>query len=146
MPISEKILLIITAAITAISALFCVISLATPNWTGSVLGVSYGLYCTGCPTASGGLAIVGFILLIAATVIVVLFIFGVLPKSVRVIALLVLFIASIFTLATFAAYVNASSGYSYKLMVVAHFFCYVASLIAAFWLGGSYNTVVTQSN
>ncbi|CAF4331013.1 unnamed protein product, partial [Adineta steineri] len=59
MQISEKILLIITALITAVAALFCVIALGTSNWTGI-----RGLYCSDCPPASAGLSIIAFILLI----------------------------------------------------------------------------------
>jgi hypothetical protein len=141
MQISETILLIIVAVTTAISALFCIIALATPNWM-----LSLGLYCSGCSQPSSGLSIVAFILLVLATVLIFLFVCRILPNSLRVISLLVLFVASIFTLASFASYYNSLSGYSYKLMVVAHFFCYVAAIIAAFWLGGSYVTSITRPN
>jgi hypothetical protein len=141
MQISERILLIITAVTTAISALFCVIALATPRWS-----LISGLYCSGCPTASAGLSIVAFILLVIAAVVIFLFVFRILPNSTRVLSIIVLFIASIFTLSSFAAYWDAYSGYSYKLMVVAHFLCYTASLMAAFWLGTSYVTTITRPN
>jgi hypothetical protein len=142
MQITETILLIITAGITALSALFCVISLATPRWGGS-----WGLYCTGCSTASAGLSVVAFILLIVAVLTLVLFALRILPKSIRALSFLILFIATMFTLAAYAAYFDRGTGYSYKLMVVAHFFCYIASLLTTFWLGGSYaTTVVTPNN
>ena len=141
MQISEKILLIIASIITAISALFCVIALATPRWT-----IAFGLYCSSCPTPPAGLSIVAFILLIAALVVLGLFICGVLPTSTRILALLILFLGQIFTLASYASYFDSVAGYSYKLMVTANFLCYIASLIVAFWLGGSYATSITQPN
>jgi hypothetical protein len=143
MEISERILLIITAVITSISALFCIISLATPRWT-----LTSGLFCAGCSIPSAGLSIVAFILLIAALAILFLLACGILSKSTRILSMIVLFLATIFTLASYASFLDAlsASGYSYKLMVVAHFLCYVASLITAFWLGGSYTGTITQSN
>lgn len=131
MQINERILLIIAAVVTAISALFCIIALATPNWTTMI-----GLYCSGCSIPASGLAIVAFILLIAATCVLILFLARILPTALRPVAILILFLAAIFTLATFASFWNAISGYSYKLMVVANFLCYIASIITAFWLGG----------
>jgi hypothetical protein len=141
MQVTEKVLLIITAVITAISTLFCVISLGTSSWSGMA-----GLYCRGCGTASSGLAIVAFLLLVASVVILILLSLSILPKSIRFLSFLILFLATIFTLATYAAYFNNSSGYSYKLMVIAHFLSYVASLITAFWLGGSYVTTVVAAD
>ncbi|UJR37314.1 hypothetical protein I4U23_030022 [Adineta vaga] len=141
MQISEKLLLIITAIVTALSAFFCVIGLATPRWS-----IASGLFCAGCSTSSSGLSIIAFLLLVASVVILGLFILRILPPSIRIICLIVLFLANIFTLSTFAAYVNAITGYSYKLMVFAHFLCYVASILAAFWLGTTYTTNVTQTN
>lgn len=142
MQITETILLIITAVITAISALFCLISLATSRWAGY-----FGLYCTGCPTASAGLSIIAFILLLVAIFILILFALRILPKSIRVLSFLILFFATIFTLSSYASYFDKSTGYSFKLMVAAHFLCYIASLLTTFWLGGSYaTTVVTPNN
>jgi hypothetical protein len=139
MQISETILLMITAAITAISALFCVIALATPRWT-----LLSGLYCSNCSVPSSGLSIVAFILLVAATVLILLFICRVLPNATRGLSLIVLFLGGIFTLASFASFWDSASGYSYKLMVVSNFLCYIASILAAFWLGGSYGTSITR--
>ncbi len=139
MQISETIFLISTAVTTAISALFCVISLATPRWT-----TAFGLYCSGCSTPSAGLSIVAFILLVAATVVIFLLVCRILPNSIRLLSLTVLLVASIFTLASFAAYLNSGTGYSYNLMVVAHFLCYVAAIMASFWLGGTYAASISR--
>lgn len=144
MPISERILLFVTAAITVIAALFCVIGLATTSWAGSC-----GLFNapSGCrSTSSGALAIISFLLLMAAVIILLLLAVKILPASIRAVCLIVLFVAGIFTLSTITAYFHSSTGYSYRLVVVAHFLCYVASIAAAFWLGASYTTHVQQSN
>ena len=141
MQISERILLIVAAVVTAMSALFCIIALATPNWL-AVSGT--GLYCSGCSVPASGLAIVAFILLIAATCVLILFLARIIPTSLRLLSIILLFLAAIFTLATFASYSDSSAGYSYKLMVVANFFCYISSIITAFWLGGGYVATPTR--
>ncbi|CAF0771927.1 unnamed protein product [Adineta ricciae] len=144
MQITEKILLLITAAITTIAALFCVISLSTSGWP--AIG-SIGLFCRGCPSTPAGLSIIAFILLIIAIVVLILFVLNVLPKLLRSVAFGVLFLATIFTLSAYTSFVDPAVGYSFKLMVTAHFFTYVASFFTAFWLGGSYATrVVTPYN
>ncbi|UJR08923.1 hypothetical protein I4U23_013175 [Adineta vaga] len=142
MQITEKILLLITAVITTIAALFCVISLGTSNWT-----APYGLFCNICPSAPAGLSVIAFILLLASILILTLLALSIFPKSLRAMAFGGLFSATIFTLAAYTSYVDPIIGYSFKLMVVAHFLCYIASLFTAFWLGGSYATrVVTPDN
>lgn len=142
MQISESLLLIITAVITTVSALFCVISLATSSWT--IAGT--GLFCTGCPSSSAGLAVVAFIIIIAVTAMLILYVVKILPSSLRIVTLFLLFVASIFTMSSYAAYFHSGTGYSYRLMVVTHFFCYVASLLVTFWLGGSYGANIIQAN
>jgi hypothetical protein len=140
MEIQETPLLITTAIVTAISALFCIISLATPYWS-----LYAGLYCSGCSTAASGLSIIAFILLVAATVLLSLYICRILPGSTRFISLVLLFIAGICTLASFASYWDSISGYSYKLMVVSNVLCYIASILAAFWLGGLHISSMRQT-
>lgn len=137
MQITERLLLLITAFVSAVAAFFCVISLATPRW--SFLS---GLYCRGCPSAPAGLSIVALILLIAAVLAFILIILKILPKSIRALCFLIIFFAAMFALAAHASYFDTISGYSYKLMVFAHFLCYIASLLTAFWLGGSYAATV----
>lgn len=142
MHISERLLQLITAAIAATAAFFCVISLATPRW-----GFLSGLYCVGCPTAPAGLSVVALILLIAIVLILILIVLRILPQSIRLLCLLVIVVATMFTLAAHASYFNDFSGYSYKLMVLAHFLSYIASLMIAYWIGGSYAaTVVVAPN
>ncbi len=148
MQFTETILLIIAAIITAGSTFFCLIGLATPGWYGYGYWYgSVGLYCSNCAKAPAALAIIALLLLIVGIVILVLFIIKILPKSIRVLSLLILFLATIFTLATFTSTVDSATGYSFKLMVFAHFLAYVATILVAFWLGGSYGTtVVTPTN
>ena len=141
MQISEVILLVVTAVVTALSALFCIISLATSSWAGGL-----GLFCTVCPSSSGGLAVVAFIFLLAAILVHLLFACRILPKSLRLLALFTLFAACIFTLSSYATYFNALTGYSYRLMVVAHVFSYIASLLTVFWLGASYGATIILAN
>ena len=137
MEITERLLLLITAIIAASAAFFCMISLATPRW--SFLS---GLYCKGCPTAPAGLSIVALIFLIALVLVLILIILKILPKSIRFVCFLIIFLATVFTLAAHASYFDMVTGYSYKLMVFAHFLCYIASILTAFWLGGSYAATV----
>ena len=139
MQVTETILLIITVVITAGATFFCLIALATPGWS------AYGginLYCSVCPKAPAALSIIAFFLLIGGVVFLILFLIKLLPKSIRILSLIILFLAIMFTLAAFASYVDAGTGYSFKLMVFAHFLSFVATIIAAFWLGGSYGTTV----
>ena len=141
MQISETVLLFASAIVTVVSGLFCLISLATPRWN-----ILTGLFCTGCSSPSAGLSIVALISLMLTAVVLALFALKKLPKSIRALALGMLFLATIFTLSAHAAYFEVFTGYSYKLMVFAHFLCYLASLLVAFWLGGSYATAIVQDN
>jgi hypothetical protein len=141
MQISETILLFASAAVTLVSGLFCLISLVTPRWN-----ILTGLFCTGCSTPSAGLSIVALLSLMLTVVVLALFALKKLPKSIRALALGMLFLATMFTLAAHAAYFDDYTGYSYKLMVFANFLCYMASLLVAFWLGGSYAAAIVQDN
>ncbi|CAF0929962.1 unnamed protein product [Adineta ricciae] len=143
MQISDKLLLIITAAFTAISAFFCLIGLATPRWTQLT-----GLFCSGCgsgASSAAGLSIVALLLLVAAVVILLLNAVGMFPKSIRLLAVAVLFVAGIFTLSALAAFFHPGTGYSYRLMVFAHVLCYIATILASFWMGTSYTANINQT-
>jgi len=63
--------------------------------------------------------------------------FGILNGVLRYVPFILLSIATIFLLSTFASYLNALLGYSYNLMVVAHFFSYIALAVTAYWFGQS---------
>jgi hypothetical protein len=135
MRLEGRILIIIPTVITAVAALFCIIGLATKGWLGGVVG----LFCSGCSQSSAALSIISFILLIVSIVALVLVMFDILNGILRYIPFILLFVATIFLLATFASYPNSvvasSIGYSYNLMVVAHFFSYIALAVTAYWYG-----------
>jgi len=135
MRITERLLIVIAAAITAVSALFCIIGLTTKGW-GRVGIIAIGLFCNDiCNQSSAALSVISFILLIVSLIAFALVIFGILNGVLRLVPFIVLFIATIFLLATFASY--SSVGYSYNLMVVAHFFSYIALAVTAYWCGQS---------
>jgi hypothetical protein len=140
MRLSGRILIIIVTVIVAVSALFCIIGLATKGW--STVG-NVGLFCNGCRTAPAALSVISFILLIFTIVTFVLLIFGVLKNVLQIIPFILLFIATIFLLATFTSLVDASKVYSYNLIVVAHFFSYVALAVAAYWYGQTEATLAS---
>ena len=133
MPAEGRIIILLVTVITAIAALFCVIGLATKGWAGG----SVGLFCNECPKTPAALSVISFILLIVSVLAFLLLLFGVLNNFLRFIPIILLFIATIFLLSTFASYLTAGLGYSYDLMVVAHFFSYIALAASAYWLGHS---------
>lgn len=131
MAASGRIVLLVITGITAVAALFCVIGLATKGWAGGM-----GLFQDGVHTkAPAGLSIISFILLIVTVISFVLLMFDILKGALAFIPIGLLFIATIFLLATFTSYVTDGLGYSFDLIVVAHFFSYVALATAAYWYG-----------
>lgn len=133
MRIGGRILVIIATVLTAVSTLFCIIGLATKGWLGGVIG----LFCDGCAKAPAALSIISFLLLIATIIVLLLNIFDVLHGYLRYIPFVLLLISTIFLLGTLVSYVKPGLGYSYDLMVAAHFFSYVALAITAYWYGQS---------
>jgi len=133
MLISGRILIITATGLTAIAALFCIIGLSTKGWLTGV----YGLFCDqlGCSRSASALSIISFLLLIATIITLVLHMFDILRGVLRYIPFILLLISSIFLLGTFVAYVKPGVGYSFDLMVAAHFFSYAALAIAAYWYG-----------
>ena len=136
MAISGRILFVAGIAITAISALFCIIGLATKGWVNEQLG-GRGIFCSGdgCNRAPAALSIISFIILIVTVVTLVLQMLDILRGVLRYIPTLILFIATIFLLAAFTSFFKDTVGYSFNLMVAAHFFSYVALTVMAYWLG-----------
>lgn len=133
MRISGRILVLSAIIITVVSALFCIIGLSTKGWGGGI-----GLFCSGCYKPTAALSVISFILLIVSIIALVLQMFDILNGVLRYVPILILFIATLFLLATFASYLGRfTTGYSYNLMVVAHFFSYVALAVTAYWLGQS---------
>jgi len=134
MPDLSRILQIGIVALSAVAALFCVIGLGTKGWYDGKLG----LFCTDnplCVTPPKGLSIIAFFLLLGTTGAFIALLIGVLRGALRFIPIVLLFISTIFLLATFTASVTPGLGYSFDLMVVAHFFSYVALAAAAYLYG-----------
>jgi len=131
MRFTGRILIIIVTVIIAVAALFCIIGLASKGWT------SGGLFCDGCSKTPAALSVISFILLIVTLVAFAVLMFDILQGFLRFIPFVLLFVATIFLLSTFASYFTSIVGYSYNLMVVAHFFSYIALAIAAYWYGQS---------
>jgi hypothetical protein len=138
MRLTGRILIIIVTVILAIAALFCIIGLATKGWPG-------GIFCngSGCSRTTAALSVISFILLIATIVAFVLLMFDILKGFLQIIPLILLFIATIFLLSTFASYLTSLLGYSYNLMVVAHFLSYIALAVAAYWYGQTEATSIS---
>ncbi|CAF0772032.1 unnamed protein product [Adineta steineri] len=133
MRVSGRILVLSAVIITVISALFCIIGLSTKGW----LGGTTGLFYDGAYKPPAALSVISFILLIVSIIALALQIFDILNGTLRYIPILILFVATFFLLASFSSAAERAFGYSYKLMVVAHFFSYVALAITAYWLGQS---------
>lgn len=131
MPDLSRILLIGVIALLSIAALFCVIGLGTKGW---YLG-EIGLFCEGCTAAPKGLSIIAFFLLLGTIATFVLLLIGALKSFLRYIPIGLLFIATIFLLATFTSAVTKGQGYSFDLMVTAHFMAYVALAAAGYIYG-----------
>ncbi|CAF0807447.1 unnamed protein product [Adineta ricciae] len=136
MAISGRILFVAGIAITAVSALFCIIGLATKGWRNEQIGGG-GIFCNGdgCNRAPAALSIISFILLIVTVVALILQMLDILRGILRYVPTLILFVATFFLLAAFTSYFKDIVGYSFNLMVVAHFFSYVALTVMAYWLG-----------
>jgi hypothetical protein len=139
MRISGRIVELTVIIITAVSTLFCIIGLATKNWsTGS-------LFCNGCSRTPAALGVISVILLIVSVIALVLQMFDFLRGPLRYVPIVLLFIATIFLLGTFGAYFGTRSS-SYNLIVAAHFFAYIALTLQAYWLGQSDGGSSTGSN
>ena len=138
MRLPGRILILIGIIVTAVSALFCLIGLATKRWTGTL-----GLFCDGCYKAPAALSIISLLLLIAAVVTLVLLMFGILKGILQFVPIGILLLATIFLLGTYVSHVERNRGYSFDLMVVAHFCSYVALAITACWLGQSNTEIST---
>jgi hypothetical protein len=143
MRISGRIVVLTVIIITAVSTLFCIIGLATKNWSNG------SLFCNGCPRTPAALGVISVILLIVSVIALVLQMFDFLKGPLRYVPIVLLFIATIFLLGTFGAYFGAYFGTwssSYNLIVAAHFFAYIALTLQAYWLGQSDGGSSTGSN
>lgn len=138
---SEVCILFITVIATGFSVIFCLIGFLTPGWN---FDTYRNLFCDQCPKAPHTLAIISMIILLICLVLLLLLITGIIDQQrvtiMRFIIPSLLFISTIFLLATFISYphfVQPNRGYSYYLIVIAFIFAYLASLLSAFWLGNA---------
>jgi hypothetical protein len=132
--LTQKHILFILGGITIAAELFCLISIVTKEWT-----MFYKeLFCSECPKAAGPLSIIALLILLSAIVLIILLAIDKLPAMFRASIFGALLLGTIFTLAAYTSVTDQYTGFSFKLMIVAHFFCYMASQLAAFWLGGFY--------
>jgi hypothetical protein len=130
MAVSERIVTIVIIALTAIAALFCVIGLATKGWI-----QNQGLFCDGCPKAAQAMSILSFIFLLICVVAFVLRLLELLRGPMQFAPVVILFICVIFLQVSYTSFVAVGLGYSFDLMVIAHFLSYVALAAAAFVAG-----------
>lgn len=139
MKLSETTILTISSIITGVAALFALIGLTTPKW----LRTGYGLWnCNdACSPASAALSIIALLLLVTSLVLLVILVIHLFPRKFRVIPVGLMFIATLFLLIATATYLRrfAIIGYSFELIVTAHAFAYIASVLLAFWFGTTIN-------
>ncbi|CAF1431383.1 unnamed protein product [Didymodactylos carnosus] len=125
--LNENIVLLISGGLTGFSGLLTLIAISTKGW-GGVGVTNFG------PAA--GLSIISFLLLCAITAILVVLALKTLPNIVKYVLFILSYIASIFMLGAYGSLFHATVNYSASLLVTAQFFCYTATLLIAFWLGG----------
>lgn len=137
--LSEFFLLFAITITTAFSTIFCIIGLSTRGWNFDTYRY---LFCDQCPKTSSILAIISMMLLVVCIILLGLIIGRIIDQehmlSMRFIIPSLLLISTIFLLATLNSYLgfaDPNRGYSYYLTIVAFVFAYLASLLAAFWLG-----------
>ena len=135
MKLSESTTLIITTIITSVAALFALIGLTTPKWIRS----GYGLWnCDNvCSPATAALTIIALLSLVVSVVLLVMFLINLFPRNLRFIPLGLLIIATLFLLIATATYLRHFQliGYSLELIITAHAFAFLATVLLAFWFG-----------
>jgi hypothetical protein len=135
MKLTGSTILATSAVITGIAVIFAIIGLATPKW----LTTGHGLWnCPRvCSLSAAALAIIGLLLLIASIILIIVHFIRSLPQKFRVLPLVLLIVATLFLLATTASYLRQMgiTDYSFELMVTAHVFAFLASVLLAFWFG-----------
>ena len=134
--LSESTILIGTTIITSVAALFTLIGLATPKWLKSE-GLGLWNCHRVCSTSTATLTILALLFLVAAVIFLVILILRSLPRSFRILPVILLFMATLFLLISPAIYLRRfhKVGYSYELIVTAHAFAFIGSVVLAFWLG-----------
>lgn len=143
MRISESTILVLTSVITGVAALFNLIGLTTPKW----LKNGYGLWnCKDvCSTSTAILTIVALFFLVTSVVLLIILFLRLFPRNFRFLPFGLVTTATLFLLIATANYLRHFQvvGYSYELIVTAHAFAFVASVLLAFWFGTTMNGMTT---
>lgn len=134
-------LIYIISFLTLASAVFSIVSISTEAWIDGT-----GLFCSSCPKSSAGLAIISFIFFVVAIILQLTLMANIKLKIIRILALIALFLGSLFALASYASYFHSQTSYSYRLMVVSHTLSFVATILTAFWLGTFYKLLTANNN
>jgi membrane associated rhomboid family serine protease len=139
MKLSESTILATTTFFTSVAALFTLIGLTTPKW----LTRGYGLWnCNEvCSPSAAVLSILALLLLATSVILLVILLLRLFPQNLRIIPLCLIFTATLFLLIATASYLRHFNlvGYSFQLMVTAHAFGFIGSVLLAFWFGTTMN-------
>jgi hypothetical protein len=135
MKLSDSTILTTATVISGFAGLFALIGLTTPKW----LRRGYGLWnCNNvCSSSAAALAILGLLFLTISVVLLIILLMRLLPRKLRSLPLGLLVVGTLFLLAATASYLRHFNvtDYSFELMVTAHAFSFLASVLLAFWLG-----------
>lgn len=135
MKLRESHLLLIATIIGGLAAIFTLIGLTTPKW----LSDGFGLWnCKHvCSPAAATLSILALFMLVASVIFLILILNRLFPRSLRFLPFSLAAIATLFLLAATASYLRHLHrvGYSFELMVTAHTFALITTVLLAFWYG-----------
>ena len=123
----------------ALAALFSIIAVATPGWSGCHTGIfSCGKYYT----ATGALLIISIIMLTIIFLCIAMFFRGILSNTadkIKIVVVLVLFLSGIFIVSGYSSPLHNkdvfSTIYSYHLAVAAGIFTYISTILFTFYAG-----------
>jgi predicted acyltransferase len=126
--------------VACLALLFAIISVAASGWGGRHLLKN----CNDC-LGTTILAFLGILCLIFGIIFTILFAKRLITSfsiGIKVSGVLLLALAGIFIVAAYASIdPHNPNNYSYYLMITAGVFTFLASIIAAFWLGQNWGTV-----
>lgn len=133
--IDERTVLCTLLGTIGVSALFCLISLATPGWG------TFTLFALKA-SSTAALAIISLLLLIGSLIVAGLILGNLLPNRQLPLAFLsLLILSSIFLIATTGSFLSSIMvSYSFNLMVAALTFTYASSLLSFYWFFSLRNT------
>jgi len=122
----------------ALAALFSIIAVATPGWSGCHTGIfSCGKYYT----ATGALLIISIIMLTIIFLCIAMFFRGILSNTadkIKIVVVLLLFLSGIFIVSGYSSPLHdgeVSRIYSYHLAVAAGIFTYISTILFTFYAG-----------